>query len=124
MTFLTKQEKYVMAFLIAGALLGIGYSYYKEFFGPIRIDAKNDRFRWPAARRDLDYRLKSVKSVNINTTQYEELMRLDGIGPALAGRIIEYRKEHGDFSYKEEIKDVPGMGEKKFEVIRDYIEVE
>ncbi|MFH0839914.1 MAG: helix-hairpin-helix domain-containing protein [Candidatus Omnitrophota bacterium] len=125
MAFLTKTEKYVIFFLVAGALFGIGYSYYKQFFGPLWIDAKKDTFRRrPAVRKDLDRILEKAKSVNINTASYEELMRLDGIGPVLGNRIIEYRNEHGDFSYKEEIKDVSGMGDKKFEAIKDYLEVE
>lgn len=125
MTLLTKTERYVILFLAAGVLLGVGYSYYKEFFGPLRIDAKRDIFRRkPVVREDLDRILKEAKSVDINTASYEELMRLDGIGPVLAKRIIDYRNEHGGFSRKEEIRDVPGMGDKKFEAIKDYLEAE
>ena len=125
MSFLTKTEKYVIFFLVAGAIFGIGYSYYKEFFGPFRIDAKKDTFRRrPAVRKDLDRLLKESKTVNINTASYEELMRLEGVGPVMANRIIEYRIEHGDFLFREDLKKVPGMGVKKFEAIRDYIEVE
>lgn len=125
MTLLTKTERYVILFLAAGVLLGVGYSYYKEFFGPLRIGAKRDIFRRkPAVREDLDRILKEAKSVDINTASYEELMRLDGIGPVLAKRIIDYRNEHGGFSRKEEIRDVPGMGDKKFEAIKDYLEAE
>ena len=125
MSILTKTEKYVILFLIAGAMFGIGYSYYKKFCGPFRIDAKKEAFRRrPAVRKDLDRLLKDSKSVNINTATNVELMRLLGIGPVMAGRIIEYRNEHGDFLFKEDLKKVPGMGEKKFEAISDYVEVE
>ncbi len=124
MSFLTKTEKYVILFLAAGAIFGIGYSYYKEFFGPFRIDAKKEFRRRPAVKKDLDRILKESKSVNINTATSEELMRLLGIGPVMASRIIEYRNEHGDFLFREDLKKVPGMGEKKFEAIKDYLEVE
>ena len=125
MSFLTKSEKYIILFLIAGAVLGIGYSYYKEFYPPLKIDHKRDAFRpRPIQRKDLDSALKEAKTVNINTASPEELMRLKGVGPVMAGRIIEYRNNKGLFSSKEDLKEVPGMGDKKFDAIRDYIEVE
>lgn len=125
MAFLTKSEKYVILFLIAGAVLGIGYSYYKEFYPPLKINSKKGQFRpRPVVRKDLDTALKEAKTVNINTASLEELMRLDGVGPVMADRIIEYRNNKGLFSSKEELKEVPGMGEKKFDAIKDYIEVE
>ncbi|MDD5680812.1 MAG: helix-hairpin-helix domain-containing protein [Candidatus Omnitrophica bacterium] len=125
MSFLTKNEKRVIIFLIAGAILGIGYSYYKEFYPPLRISSKKDQFRpRPVIRRDLDRALKEAKAVNINTASLEELMRLEGVGPVMANRIIEYRSNKGLFSSKEELKEVRGMGGKKFDAIKDYIEVE
>jgi competence protein ComEA len=61
--------------------------------------------------------------VNINTATAQELEALPGIGPALAGRIVEYRTAHGPFRGIEEIKNVSGIGEKVFEEIKDLIEV-
>ena len=49
--------------------------------------------------------------------------KLTGIGPALAGRIIEYRESNGAFKSIEEIKKVRGIGEKTFEKMRDEITV-
>jgi comEA protein len=125
MTLFTKREKYVMIFLISSALLGVGYSYYKEFYPPLRMSSKKDSFRpRPAARKDLDRKIKEAKTVNINTASLETLMRLEGVGPVMASRIIEYRNNKGPFSSREELKDIPGMGGKKFEAVKDYIEVE
>lgn len=125
MSIFTKTEKYVMTFLIAGAVLGTGYSYYKEFYPPLKIDRKKDEFRpGPVVRKDLDRVLKEAKTVNINTASLKDLMRLEGVGPVMAGRIIEYRNDKGLFSSKEELKEIPGMGDKKFDAIKDYIEVE
>ncbi len=125
MSFLTRREKYVLVFLIAGAILGVGYSYYKEFYPPLRVSRKADAFRrpGPVKRSDLDEKLREAKTVNINTASLEELMRLDGVGPAMAARIMEYRSEHGLFSSADELKEVKGMGEKKFSAIKDYVEV-
>ena len=63
------------------------------------------------------------KKININTATEEELDTLPGIGQATAQKIIEYRKENGKFSKIEDIKDVSGIGDSKFEKIKDLIEV-
>ena len=61
--------------------------------------------------------------ININTATQEELDTLPGIGPATATKIIEYRKEKGKFNNKEEIKEVSGIGEAKYEKIKEYISI-
>lgn len=61
--------------------------------------------------------------ININTADAKELEKLTGIGPVLAGRIIEYRESNGAFKSIEEIKKVRGIGEKTFEKLRDEITV-
>jgi len=61
--------------------------------------------------------------VNINTATQTELETLPGIGPSLALKIINYRKENGKFSSIEEIKKVSGIGEAKFNELRQYITI-
>lgn len=61
--------------------------------------------------------------VNINTATQTELESLPGIGPSLALKIINYRKENGKFSSIEEIKNVSGIGDSKFESLKRYIKV-
>lgn len=61
--------------------------------------------------------------VNINTATQTELETLPGIGPSLALKIINYRKENGKFSSIEQIKDVSGIGESKFESLKGYITI-
>ena len=61
-------------------------------------------------------------AVNINNASKEELMTLKGIGEATAEAIIEYRKEN-KFTKIEDIKNVKGIGDKKFESIKEDIEV-
>lgn len=63
------------------------------------------------------------KMVNINTATQTELESLSGIGPSTALKIIKYREEHGKFKSIEEIKEVPGIGDAKFNSIKDMIEV-
>lgn len=61
--------------------------------------------------------------ININTANEEELQKLDGIGSSTAIKIINYRKENGKFNSIEEIKNVSGIGESKFNKIKKYIYV-
>lgn len=61
--------------------------------------------------------------ININTATVEELVKLPGVGEATANKIITYRKENGKFKTPEEIKNVPGIGDSKYENIKDMIKV-
>lgn len=61
------------------------------------------------------------KEIDLNAAGKEELMKLPGIGPILAERILQYRAENGDFLDIEELKSVDGIGEKTFEKLREYI---
>ena len=61
------------------------------------------------------------KTVNINYAGRKELESLPGIGPITAQNIIDYRTKHGLFKSKEELKKVKGIGEKKYEKIKDII---
>lgn len=61
--------------------------------------------------------------ININTATEAELTTLNGIGESKAQQIIHYRQENGLFNTKEELKDVPGIGDKSFELLKDMITV-
>ena len=64
---------------------------------------------------------KKQGKININTATEEELDTLPGIGPSTAAKIIDYRKENGKFKSIEEIKEVSGIGDAKYEKIKDLI---
>ena len=61
--------------------------------------------------------------VNINTANETELEELPGIGASIAGKIIEYRNKNGKFKSIEDIKNVTGIGDSKFEKIKSLIRV-
>lgn len=63
------------------------------------------------------------EKVNINTATQTELETLSGIGPSTALKIINYRNENGKFKTKEDIKNVPGIGEQKYESIKENINI-
>ncbi len=62
--------------------------------------------------------------VNINRATAQELESLPGIGEVLAQRILRWREENGNFISTEQLMDVEGIGELKFEAIKDRICVE
>ena len=59
--------------------------------------------------------------ININTATQTELETLPGIGPATSLKIVNYRKENGNFQSIEQIKEVSGIGNAKYENIKDLI---
>lgn len=61
--------------------------------------------------------------VNLNTATTEELQTISGIGKSTADKIISYRNLNGKFKSIEDLKNVSGIGEKKFEDIKNYITV-
>ncbi|RJO60068.1 hypothetical protein C4544_06930 [candidate division WS5 bacterium] len=65
--------------------------------------------------------VRMTKRVNINTANAEELDKLEGIGPATAQKIIDYRDTNGPFQKIEDIMNVSGIGEGKFRNIEGDI---
>jgi competence protein ComEA len=66
----------------------------------------------------------ALASINLNTATKEELIALPGIGPAKAQAILDYRSAHGPFKTVEELKDVKGIGAKRFEKIKGELVVQ
>lgn len=105
---LTKYEKYILIFLLFTGLLGVGLLYGKK-------STAADSAGMP--------RIEEISVVNINTATEDELVSLKGIGPALAARIVEYRRENGNFASKEGLAEVKGIGPAKLEKIKDQITI-
>lgn len=62
--------------------------------------------------------------VNINTATEAQIALLPGIGPKLAAEVVNYRTNNGGFKTIEDIKKVSGVGDKKFEKIKDFVVLE
>ena len=71
---------------------------------------------------DNDISVKSKESkININTAKMSELEEIPGVGEATAQKIMEYREQNGKFKNIEDIKNVSGIGDSKFENMKDKI---
>lgn len=143
MGFFTPQERYIILFLILLFVVGGSIYLYKlnhPSFAPAYIieDFQKKVAEKNIAEEVIDYNLpfpeekeqeiwqkkKLPKSkININAARPVELMQLPGIGPSYAQKIVEYRKKHNGFKKIADIKRIKGIGEKKFEKIKNYIKV-
>jgi competence protein ComEA len=61
--------------------------------------------------------------IMINRATIKEFESLDGIGPVLANRIVDYRKTHGPFTAIEDLLKVPGIGQSKFAQFKEKLRV-
>lgn len=129
----TKNEQKVFLFLAMVLLSGVAIKVYKTYVIPPNVgefdyavsdSIFNERSR--ALNDDtLSSRSKMVRAhkVNLNTATKTELMTLPGIGEATAERIILFREEQRSFKTISDIRKVKGIGEKKFDKLKPYIEV-
>lgn len=61
--------------------------------------------------------------VNINTATVDQMQLLPRIGPALAQRIVDFRKANGEFKSVDELVAVKGIGERSLDHLRPYLAV-
>jgi competence protein ComEA len=61
--------------------------------------------------------------INVNQATAAQLALLPRIGAKVADRIVDYRKEHGNFARPEDLMEVKGIGEKLFLVLKPYVTV-
>lgn len=106
----------ILSSLIAGIVIQHKETQYRSFFVQKASLGQEENSSSVNADTESENQL-----VNINTDNPKELETLNGIGEKMAQRIIDYRTEHGDFEVIEDIMRVNGIGEKKFEAIKDFI---
>jgi competence protein ComEA len=65
----------------------------------------------------------AATGIHLSTATVEQLDGVDGIGPTLAQRIVEYRDAHGGFRSLAELAQVDGIGEKRLATLRDALQL-
>lgn len=90
---------------------------------PVKQEKSEDKILDSDNSKEKENEKSSKSKVNINSASKEELMILNGIGESTATKIIEYRKTQ-KFLEIEDIMNVSGIGNSKFDKIKDNIEVD
>ena len=160
----TKSETKVILFIVTALIIGFSIKFYKQVLGETEIQKKDyfsdtdKRFLEKSARlnnpdfekltydekvkilqasedslKQAEKEKKSLskkeqklegKQININTAAKDELMQLPGVGEKTALLIMEYRENNSSFKTIEDIMEVKGIGPKKFDKMKKYLKVE
>jgi len=82
----------------------------------------NQKLLQESLNKTVEFCVNAV-GVDLNTASKELLTYVSGLGPVLAQRIIEYRKENGNFKSREELKKVKGLGSKAFQQSAGFLRI-
>lgn len=130
MSGLTEAERRGARLLAALLVLGTAYDLWQArhpHLAPEPGVAGSTEVAGPAVVVEREQRADSVGSavpgrgLELNTATMAELDRLPGIGPVLAGRIVEHRRQHGEFRRVDELLTVPGIGPRLLERLRPWL---
>jgi comEA protein len=91
----------------------------------VSADSNSSVYTAPEADKTSSSPTSTPKSgkVNVNTATETELETLPGIGPAMAQRIIDYRKQQGGFKTVADLLEVKGIGDATLAKFRDKVEI-
>jgi len=118
---MSKIEKIAILILLISALSAFIAAYYvKHSGGKIEIVSPHEAREADSAQDAMSEK----RTVNINTANKTLIMKLPGIGPALADDIITFRTQNGSFGAPEELMKVKGIGRKKYEQIKDLVKID
>jgi comEA protein len=129
----------MVIFLVMTFLVGGGIRLYEAYFVTPSDEELETKYNYAASDSEFNKRSADIRQilrsdtsepkafqigrVNINTATKDDLMMLPGVGGATAKRIILYRQDRGPFKGIEDLKNVKGIGEKKFQQLKRFISV-
>ncbi len=121
------KRQYIGVFLLTVIIFLSGYILYSQKSEPIKYVPASGKLEGGTRTEGLNINNSENNSVsqivNINKASLEDLDTLPGIGEKTAQKIIDHRGLNGAFQTKESIMDVSGIGESKYDQIRDLISI-
>lgn len=123
MFHLTRQERLVLIFLVAALATGAAVKALRGERAPAAPRPTEVEFDLAEPKPPLDAAalVEIAEKINVNVADVAELCELPGVGPCYAGRIVEYREEHGPFEEPEDLLAVDGIGPKTVEKLKPYV---
>ncbi|MBI5207716.1 MAG: helix-hairpin-helix domain-containing protein [Candidatus Firestonebacteria bacterium] len=123
MAFFTNHEKKIFIFLcisfLAGSLILLAKKNIPFFYDFLSLNEFKREFSVIHSKKPLQTEKKETIGVNINSATYDELIEIPYIGPKIANKIIEMRKNI-TFNNYNDLKTIPGIGDKKLLKIKKY----
>ncbi len=127
---LTKNEQRVLLFLTTALLAGCLVNAVEKHVQSLPPVSGEPMFKEIADTADGPVAVEAEKSagslsgkVSLNSASAAELERIPGIGPVTAERILSYRQKRGPFRSVDELLSVEGIGPKKLQKIRPYVQL-
>jgi competence protein ComEA len=102
-------QRYVALILLAGLISMMAFFAHRAYVNRGLIEIEDSR------------PLQAEFKVDINQAEWAEIVILPGVGVKLAQAIVQHRREAGPFNSPESLMDVPGIGQKKMELLRPYL---
>ena len=120
---MNRREQAVLLLVTAAFLVGIGVSYCKR--AGLRHQAALNPIAvvQDTSGGSLPYSVGAPPPVDLNQATLRQLDGLPGIGPVLAGRIVEYRQDKGGFHSVNELRAISGIGEKRYSALKDLVTI-
>ena len=120
---MNRRERAVLLLVTAAFLVGIGVSYCKHNVLRRQM-ALNPIAVIQGAAGCLPDSVGASTPIDLNQATPRMLDGLPGIGPVLAGKIVEYRQRKGGFRSVSELRAVSGIGEKRYAALKDLVTVD
>lgn len=133
----SRREAVVVILLACAALVGGIIRYWQDYYTPVsRLLPANSAAVHEQDGVPVIVHVSALPSadagslrtgsgkINLNTATRGELESLPGIGPVLAKRIVEYRRQNGPFRTVEELQSVSGIGPSRYAAVRDLVTVD
>jgi len=119
----TRYERRALLLFIALVLIGSSIRYYQHRSVNSRLEIWNQRSAQIDSLTHSKIEVTSASPIDINAADARQLQRLPGIGPVLAGRIIDWRNQNGRFSSVSDLDKVFGIGPALLERLNELVTV-